>query len=190
MSRDHISDARGVFRVIETGDTDLARRVVSPAFSNREASAAPPAASLQGPAGLLATSAWLRSAFADLHFELLETDGSGPHVWLRLRMQGEQTGPFVQYEDGRPARVLPPTGRRIDSEQIHLMEVDDTGVLRHEAVRDDITMLGQLGVFPPGPAVLLSGLAAKLSGRERRAVADVVAATERAAAGAATVAVG
>ena len=111
MSRDHTSDARGVFRVLETADADLARRVASPAFSGPTAPAAPPAASLRGPAGLLASSAWLRSAFADLHVELLETDGSGSHVWLRLRMQGEQTGPFVQSRTaGRPVCCPRPGG--------------------------------------------------------------------------------
>ena len=184
---DHTGRARGVFRVLETGDADLARRVASPRFTNREAAVAPPACSLPGPAGLLASSAWMRSAFSDLHFELLEVDDAGPRVWLRLRMQGVQTGPFVQFEDGRPARVLPPTGRTIDVEQVHLLEVDDTGVTGHQAVRDDVTMLGQLGVLPPGPGFLLAGLAYKASGRERRAVDAVVAATGRAAAEAAPV---
>jgi hypothetical protein len=91
------------------------------------------------------------------------------------------TGAFVQFDNGRAARVLPPTHRAIDFEQIHLMKMDAAGVLRHEGVRDDLTMLGQLGVFPPGPKFLWSGLTYKISGRERRAVTEVLAASERAA---------
>lgn len=178
-ARTQLDLAVGVFRVLETGDAGLARRVVSPDFTNREASVAPPACSRPGPAGLLASSAWMRSAFTGLHFEILDVDAIGSHVWLRLRMQGEHTGTFVQFDQGRPARALAPTGRDIDFEQIHLMTLDSTGVVRHEAVRDDVTMLGQLGVFPPTPSFLFSTLIAKLHGG--RAVDDVISATEMAA---------
>ena len=80
----------------------------------------PAACAQRGPAGLLASGAWLRSAFADLHFEILDADAAGERVWVRLRMQGRHAGTFVQFEDGVAAKVLPPTGRRIDAEQIHL----------------------------------------------------------------------
>jgi predicted ester cyclase len=182
MTDQQLDSALGIFRVLETGDADLAHRVAAPAFTNREAVNGPPACSTPGPAGLLASSAWMRSAFPDLHFDVLDADRSGAHVWVRLRMQGTQTGTFVQFADGRPDKVLPPTGRRIDVEQIHLLTVDGTGVTGHEGVRDDVTMLGQLGVFPPTPGLLLATVAAKVTGRARRAVAAVVEETEQAAA--------
>jgi hypothetical protein len=54
-------------------------------------------------------------------------------------------------------------------------------VVVHEAVRDDITMLGQLGVFPPTPAMAARLAAWKLTGRDRRAAAAVRAQCEQAA---------
>jgi predicted ester cyclase len=186
MTDNYVRLARELFTVLETGDATRARQVVAASFSNREATAGPPACSEAGPAGALASSAWLRTAFSELRFSIADVGRDGPRVWLRLRMQGLHTGPFVQFENGRPARILPPTGRRIDVEQIHVMEVTDAGVIRHEAVRDDVTMLGQLGVFPPGPKFVLSLLGWKISGRARRAVRSLIALTETAAAEATT----
>ncbi|MEU1264500.1 hypothetical protein ACPC27_13620 [Streptomyces cellulosae] len=50
---------------------------------------------------------------------------------------------------------MPPTGREIDCEQIHVLALREGRVVGHEAVRDDVTTLQQLGVFPPPPAVAL-----------------------------------
>ncbi|WP_218829694.1 MULTISPECIES: ester cyclase [unclassified Rhodococcus (in: high G+C Gram-positive bacteria)] len=106
--------ARGVFRVLETGDVELARAVAAPTFANREAISGPAACARPGPDGLLASSMWMRSAFTDLHFEIVGEAYAGHTAWLELRMQGRHTGPFVQYNDGAAAQVLPPTGRHID----------------------------------------------------------------------------
>lgn len=178
--------AHDLFHVLERTDPELAARTVHPAFSNREAGNSPAPASLPGPRGVLASSAWMRAAFADLHFRFLETvtgtgqDG-GDQVWLRLRMQGRHTGPFVQFAGGEPQQVLPPTGGSLDTEQIHVLQVRDGMVLRHEAVRDDVAMLGQLGAFPPSPQGMARMLVWRLSGRAARAARTVDAASAAAA---------
>ncbi|MER7867760.1 ester cyclase [Streptomyces cellulosae] len=77
----------------------------------------------------------------------------GDRVWVRLRMRGRHTGPFVRYREVRLDQAVPPTGREIDCEQIHVLALREGRVVGHEAVRDDVTMLRQLGVFPPSPAV-------------------------------------
>lgn len=143
--------ARGLFRVLETGDPALAADVVHDRFVNREAAVAPAACSLAGPAGVLASSAWLRSAYEDLRLPVDAVAEDGDRVWVRLRMQGRHTGPFVRYRDGRLDQAVPPTGREIDCEQIHVLDLREGRIVRHEAVRDDVTMLQQLGVFPPSP---------------------------------------
>jgi predicted ester cyclase len=172
--------ARNVFRVLETGDTALAHRTADPRFLNREASVAPAASSKPGPAGLLASSAWMRYAFPDLHFQIIDTAEQDARVFVRLRMQGTHTAPFVQFKDGELAQIVPPTGKRIDFEQIHMLLIEDGRALEHAAVRDDITMLGQLGVFPPTPAFGMAALGWKISGRAKRAAADVTAAADAA----------
>lgn len=166
--------ASDLFRVLETQDPELAARVVAPDNHNVTASASPAACQVPGPAGALASSAWLRFAFPDLSFVIEQTATGGDTVWLRLRMRGTHTGAFVRFEDGRATQVIPPTGRSIDVEQIHVVTVRDGQAVRHEALRDDLGMLEQLGVFPPGPGVL--GMAFwKLTGRAARAARAVSA---------------
>lgn len=165
--------ALNIFRVLETGDTSLAYETADPSFQNREASVSPSACSMPGAAGLLASSAWMRSAFPDLGFVVVDSAEQEGQVFVRVRMQGTQTAPFVQYTKGELAQIVPPTGKRIDFEQIHVFHVADGKVLDHSAVRDDITMLGQLGVFPPTPAFGMSTLMWKVSGKAKRAARTV-----------------
>ncbi|GGI94797.1 ester cyclase [Streptomyces brasiliensis] len=167
--------ARGLFQVLETGDPELAAEVIGPGFRNREAAVSPPACSTPGPAGVLASGVWMRSAFSDLRFPVLATAVGHDQVWIRLRMQGRHTGPFVRFRDGALDQAVPPTGREIDFEQIHVLSLADGKVVRHEAVRDDVAMLGQLGVFPPAPATALRMAAWRISGRARRAAERITA---------------
>ncbi|MFJ8187923.1 ester cyclase [Streptomyces sp. NPDC096105] len=173
--------AHGLFSVLETGDAKLAAEVVAADFRNREAAVAPSTCSLPGPAGVLASGAWMRAAFGELRFPITDITGGDGQVWVRLRMQGRHTGPFVRFRDGSPDQAVPATGRQIDFEQIHILALRDGKVITHQAVRDDITMLGQLGVFPPAPATALRMIAWKLTGKAARAAADVTAQAEEAA---------
>jgi ketosteroid isomerase-like protein len=72
-------------------------------------------------------------------------------VFVRVRMQGRHTGPWVIFHNEKLDKIIPPTGRELDYEQIHVLTVRDGKVVGHEAVRDDLTMLGQLGAFPSAP---------------------------------------
>lgn len=55
--------ATGLFRILETGDAALARRIVAPDNVNREVAVSPAACRIPG-----ASSAWMHSAFTDLRF--------------------------------------------------------------------------------------------------------------------------
>ncbi|WP_431948534.1 ester cyclase [Actinacidiphila sp. bgisy167] len=173
MAMDAKDVAEGLFRILETGDAALAAEVVAPDNDNREAAVAPAACSIPGPAGALASGAWLRSAFSDLRFPVLDIARNDDQVWIRLRMQGRHTGPFVRFRNGVLDQAVPPTGREVDFEQVHLLDLRDGKVVRHEALRDDMTMLSQLGVFPPSPAIALRMAGWKLSGRAKRAAEEV-----------------
>ena len=170
-----IDRAVALFKILETGDAQLAADVVGAQFQNRESANSPAACSIPGPAGVVASSAWMRSAFTDLRFPILGTAVNDQQVWIRLRMQGRHTGPFVLFRDGKLDKAVPPTGRDIDFEQIHVLDVRDGKVIKHEAVRDDMTMLGQLGVFPPAPAVAARLAGWRLFGRAKQAAAAVSA---------------
>ena len=132
------------FRLIETGDAQLAQRIIAPDFVNQEADDDPddPERQHPGPAGFLATSQWLRDAFADLRFELEECVAHDGVVMAAATMTGEHIGAFNGVE---------PTGKRIRHKQVHIFRVADGQITHHRAVRDDLGLLLQLGWRPGSP---------------------------------------
>lgn len=129
------------FRLIETGDRELAEQIIAPDFINEEAEDDPEDVERQqhGPAGFLATSHWLRDAFSNLGFELQETVAEGATVMAAAVMTGQHTGVF---------NGIAPTGRTIAHKQVHIFTVADDQIIRHRAVRDDLGLLFQLGWQP------------------------------------------
>ena len=94
----------------------------------------------RGPAGFLATSRWLRSAFADLQFEPEEAaaqpDGT---VLAAATMIGRHTGIF---------QGIAPTGPTFRQPQVHIFRTSNGRLISHRAVRDDLGGLVQLGWRP------------------------------------------
>jgi predicted ester cyclase len=135
--------------------------VVHPGATNREAKAEPPAARGVGPAAYFATAQWLRSAYADLAWQIHEVIAEGDLVVLHATMSGKQVGPFVTYgPDGLPAQVFPPTQKRFAVTQTHWFRIADGLVIEHWANRDDNGQAMQLGWVPPSPVYLVRMLLA------------------------------
>lgn len=126
------------FRLIETGDSELAGRIIAPDFINREAEGDPDQTprNLHGPAGFLATGLWLREAFADLRFEDLDAITEGERVAVQATMTGRHTGEF---------QGIQPTGKIFRQRQIHLFRLRGGKIIEHVAQRDDLGLLLQLG---------------------------------------------
>jgi predicted ester cyclase len=131
------------FRLIETGEAELAQRIIAPGYVNQEADDDPDdvGRQLPGPTGFLATSQRLRDAFSDLRFELQETVAEEGMVMAAATMTGEHTGTFNGIE---------PTGQRINHKQVHIFTVAGGQITHHRAVRDDLGLLLQLGWRPRG----------------------------------------
>jgi predicted ester cyclase len=129
------------FRLIETGEAELAEKIIAPDFVNQEAEDDPEHVErqLHGPAGFLATSRWLRDAFSNLRFELQETVAEGSTVMAAAVMTGQHTGVF---------NGIAPTGRPIAHKQVHIFTIADGRITHHRAVRDDLGLLLQLGWRP------------------------------------------
>jgi predicted ester cyclase len=129
------------FRLIESGDVELAEQIIATGFVNEEAEDDPDDVErqLHGPAGFLATSRWLRDAFSDLRFQLQETVVEKDTVMAAAVMTGRHTGPF---------NGIAPTGRPIAHKQVHIFTIADGQITRHRAVRDDLGLLLQLGWRP------------------------------------------
>lgn len=147
-------------------DFDALRRTVHPDAVNREAVAEPPATRGHGPEAYLATAQWLRTAFADLAFDIDTVVVEGDLVVTHGTMSGRHVGDFVIWTpEGRVERAFAPTGRSFEVRQAHFGRMRDGMVVEHWAVRDDQGMALQLGWVPPSPWYLLRCAVATARGR-------------------------
>jgi len=81
--------------------------------------------------------AW--TAFPDYHEELLELIGEGDRVVVHLAISGTQRGQWGP---------LPPTGKRVQFEEIVILQMRDGKVRRQRGIVDNLNALRQLGVVP------------------------------------------
>ena len=116
------------------GRYELAEQYVTTDYIDHEA---PPGTPV-GPEGANAVLRWLRGAFNDLSYEVLDAFADGDRVAMRVATRGTHTGEFMGH---------PPTGRTFDIESIHIYRVEDGRVAEHWAKRDDIGLAQQIGVF-------------------------------------------
>jgi predicted ester cyclase len=93
----------------------------------------------RGLEGLRQIVTMLRTAFPDLHYETKEVIAESDWVAARTILYGTHNGPFFG---------IPPTGRRVVQEQMHLIRFANGKGVEHRAVRDDLGLLRQLGVIP------------------------------------------
>jgi predicted ester cyclase len=156
--------------IMASGDFDDFVEVVHPLATNREAAQEPPACRGQGPEAFYATAQWLRSAYADLHWEVHDILEHDDMVAVHCTMSGRHVGPFVSYDaDGHVERAFPPTGRTFATTQSHWFRIADGQVIEHWANRDDMGTAIQLGWIPPTPAFLIRS--ARATRRARKATA-------------------
>ena len=85
--------------------------------------------------------AW--EAFPDYHEELHEVIAEGSLVVARFTISGTQAGRWG---------VLPPTGKRVEFDEIVILELRGGKVVRQRGLPDNLTALRQLGVLPTPPA--------------------------------------
>jgi steroid delta-isomerase-like uncharacterized protein len=126
----------GFFERLNSGDVAGAAALVADDLVNH---AAIPEA--QGRAGFERIQAKLRTAVPDLRGRIDDVIVDGDRAVVRLTMSGTQTGPldFVRLQ-------LPPTGRAVSLEQIHIVRVVDGRIVEHWACRDDHALIRQLGM--------------------------------------------
>ncbi len=160
---------REQFRIIETGELDLADTNVTPDYVNHRSVHEPLAARSGGPEALKATAGWLRRAFSDLRFDIHDIAVIDDRVIAWVTLHGRNTGPFVVHDspDRSVTDVFPPTGRTFAARQVHWFRIADGAIAEHDAVRDDMGMAKQVGWIPPRPGFILRMLLARR--RERRA---------------------
>ena len=171
------------FAALAVGDVALAARCIHPAHVNHMAADEPPACATPGIPGFLATSAWLRLAFSDLSFEIIELTADDDRTMAHVRMSGRQTGPFVVFPPGARPVVFAPTGLAFSVRQVHVFRHRDGRHGEHIAVRDDLGMMTQLGHLPPSPGAAWRMARTALTGYGAHAVRQAIRVSADAAAG-------
>ncbi len=100
---------REQFRIIETGEFDLAEANVTPGYVNHRSVHEPLAARAGGPAALVATATWLRQAFSHIRFEIDDIAMVGDRAVAWVTMHATDSGAFVVHDapDGSVTQVFP-----------------------------------------------------------------------------------
>jgi predicted ester cyclase len=144
---------RTLEEIFPRADVAALADVIHPECFNHEA----PAGAPQGVEGMQQLVLWLNRAFADLHYEIHKVVAQDDTVAVYCTMTGRHTGEFMG---------LPATHRQVASNQVHLVRFQDGKGIEHWAVRDDLTLMRQLGALPThrsGTAGAASGLDASVA---------------------------
>jgi steroid delta-isomerase-like uncharacterized protein len=99
----------------------------------------------QGVAGVRTIFQKIFTAMPDYRSTCEDVLAEGDRVVVRTSVRGTQTGPMTFTLTPHPA-----TGRAIQTEQIHVMRIQDGKIVEHWAGRDDIGVMRQLGQLPFG----------------------------------------
>lgn len=138
---ENIRTVRQALEISNTGDTSRVHEVISPQYFNHESQVDPVRSKLRGPEEFIDTVRALRSAIANLHYEEQEVFAGRDKVAVVARVTGKHTGNFF---------VIPPSGNRISYQAVHIFKIGDDGkITEHKAVRDDLSLMVQLGVVGP-----------------------------------------
>jgi predicted ester cyclase len=84
----------------------------------------------------------LTIAFPDHHHQIQELIAEGDKVVMRCILTGTHQGIFSGFLE------MPPTGKSICQQQIHILRVQGNQLTEHFVIRDDLTIMQQLGVIP------------------------------------------
>ncbi len=120
--------------LLNGGELSVADELIAPDFVNHEA----PPGKDHGPESMRGLATMLRTAFPDLHFTIEDLVAEGDTVAGRVTMSGTHEGPFMG---------MPPTGRSVRQDQMHIVRFREGKAVEHWGVREDLGMMRQLGVI-------------------------------------------
>ena len=126
---------RTLEEIFPNADVAALNEVVHPDMVNHEAPPGVP----QGLEGMTQSMRMLQAAFSDRRWEIHQVIGEGDTVVIYCTFHGRHTGQFMG---------LAPTNRPFAFRQVHLVRFQDGKSVEHWAVRDDFTLLRQLGAIP------------------------------------------
>lgn len=101
-----------------------------------------------GRAGMQAVFEALFNTFPDFRYQVEESTAEADRVVCKVTMTGTHLGqPTLPQAFTGMLTGVAPTGKKVRVPQFHLFRVRDGEILAHEAVRDDLSMLLQLGLL-------------------------------------------
>ena len=101
-----------------------------------------------GREGMQAVFQALFSTFPDFNYHIEESTAEGEVVVCKVTMTGTHLGqPTLPQTFTGMLTGVAPTGKKVRVHQFHLFRVSGGEVCAHEAVRDDLSMLLQLGLL-------------------------------------------
>jgi steroid delta-isomerase-like uncharacterized protein len=115
------------------GDVAVLDELLAPDYVNHTPSTPNPP---PGPEGLKPIILALRRAFPDLHYEIKDVIATENAVTIRVVMTGTHRGDLFG---------LPPTGRRVQVDQINIEHIRDGRIVEHWRVTDELKLMRQLG---------------------------------------------
>ena len=127
---------RALEEIYAKGDLEVANELVHPGFVDHE----PAHPDLPtGPESVKQTVRDLQRAFGELRFEVEDEIAEGDKVVQLVTMSGRHTGPLVGRE---------PTDKAFAVRHIYIWRIADGRIAEHWGSRDDLGLLGQLGLLP------------------------------------------
>lgn len=101
----------------------------------------------QGFEGAKQTMLWLGRVFSDQRWEIHQVIGEGDTVVVHATHHGRHTGELMG---------IPPTGREVAYDYVHIVRFRNGKVAEHWGVRDQMTLMRQLGLMPERPATAVA----------------------------------
>ncbi|MGH2357133.1 MAG: ester cyclase [Candidatus Limnocylindria bacterium] len=98
----------------------------------------------QGLEGAKRTMLWLATVFSDQRWEINQVIGEGEIVVVHCTHHARHKGDLMG---------IPPTNREVAYDYVHIVRFRDGKVVEHWGVRDDLTLMRQLGALPERAAV-------------------------------------
>ena len=92
--------------------------------------------------GVTRTMLWLGQVFSDQRWEIHHVIGEGDLVVVHATHHGRQTGELMG---------IPPTGRAVAYDYVHILRFRDGKAVEHWSVRDTMTLMRQLRVGQERP---------------------------------------
>ena len=140
IEEENVRIVRQVFEAFNSGDVNRVHEFISPQYFNHESQIDPSRSKLRGPEEFIDTVRNLRNAFTDLHYKEQDTVAAGDKVVSIVNVTGKHTGNFF---------IIPPTRNKINYRAVHIHRIIDRKIVEHTAIRDDLSLMVQLGVVGP-----------------------------------------